>query len=235
MKPTSPAVKLEKLLYHRLRLGRREARRVVAEGRVRVDGETALDPLLRIDEFARVEYEDHPLQGKQRRFLMVHKPAGHVSSVGHHQHPTVIDLLPETLRADMHYAGRLDLSTTGLMIVTNDGKWSRRLTEPELAVPKVYQVTAARDLEPDLVGRFAAGMYFAYENITTLPAELEILGPRNARLTLHEGKYHQVKRMFHAVGNRVIALHRERVGRIVLDVAEGGWRELTPAEVDWVR
>lgn len=227
-------MKLEKLLYHQLRLGRREARRVLAQGWVTVDGETTTDPLLRIDEFSRVEHGGRVLQEKQRRFLMVHKPAGHVSSVGHHQHPTVLDLLPENLREGMHYAGRLDLTSTGLMIVTNDGKWSRRLTEPERDVPKVYRVTTARDIGADVAQRFAAGFYFAYEDVMTLPAEMEILGPREARLTLHEGKYHQVKRMFHAVGNRVTALHRERVGMIELDIAEGCWRDLTAAEVEWV-
>ena len=164
---------------------------------------------------------------------MVHKPGGHVSSVGHHQHPTVLDLLPADLRAGMHYAGRLDLTSTGLMIVTNDGKWSRRLTEPDRDVPKVYRVTTASDIGPEVAERFSAGIYFAYEDITTLPAELEILGPREARLTLHEGKYHQVKRMFHAVGNRVTTLHRERVGIIRLDIPEGSWRDLTEAEVEW--
>ena len=227
-------MKLEKLLYHQLRLGRREARRLLAEGGVTVDGKTTTDPLLRVDEFSLVEHEGRVLQGKQRRFLMVHKPAGHVSSVGHHQHPTVLDLLPEDLREGMHYAGRLDLTSTGLMIVTNDGKWSRRLTEPERDVPKVYRVATARDIGADVLERFAAGIYFAYEDITTLPAELEILGPREARLTLHEGKYHQVKRMFHAVGNRVTALHRERIGPIELDIAEGRWRDLSDAEVEWV-
>lgn len=227
-------MKLEKLLYHQLRIGRREARRVLADDLVTVDGSVETDHLRQVDEFTHVECDGRVVQSKQRRFLMVHKPAGYISEVGHHTHPSVLDLLPLELQEGMHFAGRLDLSTTGLMIVTNDGKWSRRLTEPEREVSKVYRVTVESPLTQEVIEQFAAGMYFACEDITTRPAELEILSPSTARLTIHEGKYHQVKRMFHAVGNRVTALHRERVGNITLDLPEGSWRKLLDDEINWV-
>jgi len=134
----------------------------------------------------------------------------------------------------MHYAGRLDLSATGLMIITNDGKWSRRLTDPEKNIPKVYHVAVENPLTPEVINQFAAGIYFAYEDITTRPAELEIVTATTAKLTIHEGKYHQVKRMFHAVGNRVTALHRERIGNITLDLSEGMWRPLRDDEISWL-
>ncbi len=227
-------MKLEKLLYHQLQLGRREARRVLADGLVTVDGYVETDHLRQVDEFTRVECDGKVVQAVDRRFLMVHKPAGYVSEVGHHTHPTVLDLLPPELQDGMHFAGRLDLSTTGLMVVTNDGKWSRRLTEPDKEVPKVYRVEVENPLTPEVIEQFAAGMYFAYEDITTRSAELEILTATTAKLTIHEGKYHQVKRMFHAVGNRVTALHRERIGNITLDIPEGEWRNLREDEIDWV-
>lgn len=227
-------MKLEKLLYHELQLGRREARQLLADCMVKVDGCVETDHLRQVDEFTRVECRGKIVQALDRRFIMVHKPVGYVSEIGHHTHPTVLDLLPPELQSGMHYAGRLDLSTTGLMIVTNDGKWSRRLTEPDKEIPKVYRVEVENPLTPEVISQFATGIYFAYEDITTRPAELEILTGTTARLTIHEGKYHQVKRMFHAVGNRVTALHRERIGEIILDVPEGMWRSLRDDEVHWL-
>lgn len=227
-------MKLEKLLYHQLQLGRREARRLLADGLVVVDGCIETDHLRQVDEFTRVECRGKIVQALDRRFIMVHKPAGYVSEVGHSTHPTVLDLLPTELQNGMHYAGRLDLSATGLMIITNDGKWSRRLTEPAKNVPKVYRVEVENPLTPQLIEQFAAGIYFAYEDLTTRPAELEILTSTSAKLTICEGKYHQVKRMFHAIGNRVTALHRERIGNIILDLAEGMWRTLRDDEIDWL-
>ena len=105
--------------------------------------------------------------------------------------------------------------------------------DPSRKVPKVYLVHTRDPIPPDAVSAFAVGFYFHTENLTTLPAELEILGEREARLTLHEGRYHQVKRMFHRIGNQVTALHRERIGKLVLpdDLAPGEWRHLTPEEI----
>mgnify|MGYP000330197722 CR=1 FL=1 len=113
--------------------------------------------------------------------------------------------------------GRLDLNSEGLLLLTNDGKWSRQLTLPDEEHAKVYLVETAEDIAAETAETFSKGIYFGYEDLTTGPAELELLGERRARLTIYEGKYHQVKRMFHAVGNRVVSLHREKVGPIALD------------------
>ncbi len=119
------------------------------------------------------------------------------------------------------------------MLLTNDGDWSRRLTLPQEGHGKVYLVETAEPISGETAQAFARGIYFGYEDITTGPAELEILGERQGRLTIYEGKYHQVKRMFHAVGNRVVSLHRERVAHITLDpqLAVGEWRELSDDEL----
>jgi 16S rRNA pseudouridine516 synthase len=165
---------------------------------------------------------------------MLHKPAGFLSATLDHTHTTVMELVAPELREDLHIAGRLDRASTGLLILTNDGRWSRQLTEPRIKIPKVYRVCTAYPISPDTPQRFAEGIWFEYEQLTTSPAQLDLLGPCEARVTIYEGRYHQVKRMFHAAGNRVTALHRERMGKIRLDdsLAPGQYRPLTPEEID---
>lgn len=224
-------MKLSRFLYHATRKGKKEVRLMLAAGRVQVEGQVEKDSQREVGEFTRVELDGVPLQRQERAYIMLNKPAGYLSATTDPRHPTVMELVdvPQTL----HIAGRLDRASTGLLILTNDGKWSRALTEPEQGVAKTYLVTTADPIAPDTAPRFRDGIYFAYEDLTTQPAGLEILGERTARLTIHEGRYHQVKRMFHAVGNRVTSLHRESIGCITLDPAlsPGQWRPLTQKEV----
>ena len=165
---------------------------------------------------------------------MLHKPSGIVSATHDPAHRTVIDLIDDPDRETLHLAGRLDRSTTGLMLLTNDGAWSKRITEKAFGITKTYLVQTRDPMDPAIVRDFARGFYFATENITTQPAELTLLDSHHARLTLSEGRYHQIKRMFHRVQNRVTALHREAIGPIQLphDLPPGHWRPLTPAERD---
>lgn len=211
----------------------RQARLLVASGRVEVNGQPVRDGTCDIRVFDHVALDDQTLQaGKPARFFMLHKPAGCVSATSDPQHPTVLDLLDEPDKADLHIAGRLDFNTTGLLVITNDGLWSRRLTQPESLLGKTYQVETEDLIDPICIERFTQGLYFRFENLTTRPAELELLGPRQARLTLHEGRYHQVKRMFGHFNNKVIRLHRERMGPLVLDktLQPGQYRHLTAEE-----
>ena len=145
----------------------------------------------------------------------------------------MIDLIDDPQKQTLHMAGRLDRGTSGLVLLTNDGRWSKRITDPRHKMPKVYVVETSEPISPDAVAAFAAGFHFHTENITTLPAVLELTGSHSARLSLIEGRYHQVKRMFHRVGNRVVKLHRERIGTLALppDLAAGQWRHLTAEEV----
>lgn len=212
---------------------RQQARVLLAAGRVRVNGEAIHDGTCDVRIFDRVELDGETLQaGKPARFFMLHKPAGCVSATSDSQHPTVLDLLDEPDKAELHIAGRLDFNTTGLLVVTNDGLWSRRLTQPDSLQGKTYLVETEDPIDPICVERFAQGFYFRFENLTTRPAELELLGPRQARLTLHEGRYHQVKRMFGHFNNKVTRLHRERMGPLTLDanLQPGDYRALTSTE-----
>lgn len=214
----------------------KEVAQLLENGRVRVDGAVEPDGRQRIDRFSRVELDGEILQGKEAVYLMLHKPAGFLSATSDPSHPTVIELIDHPLRDELHLAGRLDRASTGLLLLTNDGRWSKLVTEPKEEIPKVYRVKTRDDIAPETAEIFAAGIYFAYEDLTTRPAELEILSVREARLTLHEGRYHQVKRMFHAVGNQVLELHRESIGPLVLDdLASGKFRHLNAGEVAYFR
>ena len=186
---------------------------VVAHEAVRVDGE-ALDP-------------------PQGLLMLLHKPLGVTCST---KDPgrIVYDLLPPRFRLRnpaLSTVGRLDRDTSGLLLLTDEGQLLHRIIAPKSKLPKVYRAALAEDLRGDEAGLFASGtLMLDGETTSLLPAELEAIDARNARLTLHEGRYHQVRRMFAAVGNHVAALHRERIGGLGLDdLPEGEWRILDAA------
>ena len=225
-------MRLDRFLTRRGEHSGKQVARLLADGRVKLDGWTETNGLRKIDRFSRVELDGEILQAHEAVYLMLHKPAGWLSATTDPQHPTVIELIAHPLCHELHLAGRLDRASTGLLLLTNDGRWSKRVTEPVEEISKVYRVTTRDKISPETAAHFAAGIYFAYEDLTTRPAVLEIVSDREALLTIHEGRYHQVKRMFHAVGNQVLSLHRESVGPLVLDgLAPGESRHLTAAEV----
>lgn len=227
-------MKLSRFLYHHTSHGKNDVRRILAAGRVTVDGKVERDSQCDIGDFTQVTLDDRVLRDTSAVYLMLNKPAGYLSATVDDEHSTVMELIdaPETL----HIAGRLDRASTGLLILTNDGKWSRRLTEPKEGVPKVYEVTTAEPITKETAMRFQQGIYFAYEDLTTQPAELQILSAQRAQITIYEGRYHQIKRMFHAVDNRITSLHRLSMGAIQLDgsLAPGQYRNLTQQEIESV-
>ncbi len=227
-------MKLSRILSNRNGISRQQANALIAAGRVTVDGNRCHEAGRDVSRFSRVLVDNEPFQtGETAHYFMLNKPAGILSATRDPAHRTVVELMAPELRSGLHIAGRLDRASTGLLILTNDGLWSRRLTEPVVKLPKVYRVTTRDPISADTHHRFAEGIWFAYEGITTSPAEIEPLGSREARVTIYEGRYHQVKRMFHAVGNQVTSLHRERMGAIWLDnrLQEGHYRPLTAEEI----
>lgn len=226
-------MRLDRFISKHTSLSHQASRLLIARGQVRVNGAVLRDARAGIDRFMAVTLKDELLQQQTAYYLMLHKPTGYLSATSDPVHPTVMELLPEALRPLLHIGGRLDRNSSGLLILTNDGLWSRRLTEPGNKFAKVYRVRTARPITPETRRRFAEGIYFAFENLTTSPAHLEQLGDCEARLTIYEGRYHQVKRMFHAVGNHVIALHRESMGQIRLDetLKVAASRALSPVEI----
>jgi 16S rRNA pseudouridine516 synthase len=208
-----------------------DVRPLLAQRRIKVDGELAEAREQIVDGFSVIAVDDAIIQSQAARYVMLHKPRGVLSATHDPRHPVVTGLLPDG--AGLHIAGRLDLHASGLLLLTNDGAWSRRLSAPSSGVCKQYEVTLRDPLNEDYIAAFAAGMYFPYEDITTRPAQLEILGERSARVTLQEGRYHQLKRMFGRFRNPVLSIHRIAIGGLQLDPAlqSGEWRELTRAEV----
>lgn len=183
---------------------------------------------------AQVLIDGEPLDPAPGLLIMLHKPTGYTCSTTD-PGSIVYDLLPTRFRYRspiLATVGRLDRDTSGLLLMTDDGTLLHRIVHPKSAISKVYEATLARDLRGDEVKIFASGkLMLESEKHPLAPAQLEIVGPRQARLTLTEGRYHQARRMFAAVGNHVEKLHRSRVGRLELgDLPEGAWRSLDASD-----
>ena len=179
---------------------------------------------------SKVLVEDEPLDPPPGILLMLHKPVGYTCS-HKDQGRLIYDLLPpryHVRKPALSSVGRLDRDTSGLLLMTDDGALLHRIISPKSRLPKVYRATLAEDLRGDEAATFASGtLMLEAEATPLLPAELEVISLREARLTLHEGRYHQVRRMFAAVGNHVESLHRERIGGMALEDLEAGqWRQL---------
>lgn len=226
-------MRLDRFIARHTRQSQQTARLLITAGRVQVEGQVIRDAQRAVDRFVTVQLDDRFLQQHTPLHFMLHKPPGYLSATCDPLHPTVLQLFAESLRPQLHIGGRLDRSTSGLLILTNDGLWSRRLTEPGQRIPKMYLVGTAEPIAACAAERFEQGIHLGREDIVTSPAQLQLLAPDLARLTIYEGRHHQVKRMFHAVGNRVISLHRERMGEIELDSAlsPGQYRALTTEEI----
>lgn len=226
--------RLDKLLADSGTVSRSEARELVRAGRVTVNGALAHSAAEKYDpETATVCVDGEVLSCSAKRYLMLYKPGGILSATEDARQPTVLDLLPEQLRRQgLFPVGRLDKDTTGLLLLTNDGVFAHRVISPKQQVPKVYRATVEGCLGEDDVLAFAEGLTLG-DGTVCLPAKLEILQPGLGQVTVFEGKYHQVKRMFAACGKHVTVLHRLSVGGLELDAAltPGGFRELTPGEL----
>ncbi len=230
----SKQVQLERFIKLKSRFSLRQVRDLILQGQVRVDGCTTTDTRHPVHAFTHVELEGQTLQKVTPRYIMLNKPQGMVSATSHPDHATVIDCIKEPYSVELHLAGRLDFNSTGLLVLSNDGQWSRKLTQPELKRAKTYLVTTEDPITTEYQKMFASGMYFKFEGISLQPASLDIISTHQARLTIYEGRYHQIKRMFGHFDNKVTSLHRESMGCICLDTSlkPGEYRHLSVAEVD---
>ena len=227
-------MKLVKLIANLGYGSRKQVALMFREGRITdADGEVlyADDRV----EHGAIRIDGEPLDPPAGLVLMLHKPTGYTCST---KDPgrVIYDLLPPRFRQRspaLSSVGRLDRETSGLLLMTDDGALLHRIVSPKTHLPKVYEATLAQDLRGDEAAVFASGTLMLDSETTPLrPAALEVLGPRQARLTLTEGRYHQVRRMFAAVGNHVEALHRPRIGRLGLDdLPAGQWRALDAADL----
>ncbi|KQQ81902.1 pseudouridine synthase [Aureimonas sp. Leaf324] len=236
----APSARLDKLLANLGYASRREIQLLAKNGRIRLDGA----PLARADERiavtpdleARLVVDGEPLDPLPGFALMVHKPLG-VTCSHKEAGPLVYDLLPARWRRRdpaISTVGRLDKETSGLLLMTDDGALLHRIISPNRHVPKVYRAHLAGPMTGDEATLFVSGtLMLEGEDKPLKPAELAVVGEREALLTVHEGRYHQVRRMFAATGNHVEALHREMIGRLSLppDLEPGAIRRLSAEDV----
>lgn len=231
--------RLDRFISRTTGIPKNDVRLLVAQKRVLVNGESATSVHTLVDQFSVVCLDGKNIQNRKPIYLMMHKPKGVISATKDDLHRTVIDILHESnslwLSQDdineLHIVGRLDLNSSGLLLLTNDSDWSKRLMSPENKVEKVYEVTVEHPISDECITAFSAGMYFPFEDITTKPAKLERLSENVASVTLTEGKYHQIKRMFGRFRNPVLELHRTEIGKLELDLEPNMFRKLNAFEL----
>lgn len=226
-------MRLDKAVSQVTDLSRVEVKRAAKAERITVNGEIVKDPATKVRDTDDLCLDGESLLEPGPRYFVLHKPLGYVCATKDGEHPTVLDLIDEPNKHKLHIAGRLDIDTTGLVLLTDDGQWSHRITSPRHHCDKTYYAHLADRISEDAVAKFAKGVWLDNEKKRTKPAKLEILFANEVRITISEGRYHQVKRMFAALGNRVLELHRERIGNIELeeDLHEGDYRPLTQEEI----
>ena len=226
-------MRLDKFICDCTGLTRSQAGKLIRQGLVQLNQQLCKQPATQVSLSDSIWLEDEELQLIGLRYFVMHKPAGYVCSTEDPDHSTVFDLMDEPLQERLHTVGRLDLDTTGIVLITDDGQWSHKISSPKHHCAKTYRVWLADPVPETAITEFAEGIMLRGEKTLTKPAQLQIIDPHQALLTISEGRYHQVKRMFAAIGNKVEKLHREQIGELKLDpdLAEGEYRYLTDEEV----
>lgn len=227
-------MRLDKLLSNASNLTRSQAVRAIRDGDVLVDGEPVTKSSTHVSEENHVTYFGTVISEPKPRYYMLNKPLDCVSANRDKNSLTVFDYLIVPRRDQLHVAGRLDRDTTGLILITDDGQWSHRLTSPKHEHFKRYRVMLAEPITEQAIQMLEQGIMLEGEAKITRPAKVQTLESHLILLSISEGRYHQVKRMLEAVGNEVVGLHRESIAHIELDtdLPLGKWRELTIDEID---
>lgn len=228
-----PAIRLDRFICNATSLSRSQARRVIREGRVSVDGVRTKQGATPIRLSASVFFDGERVAPPAPRYLMLHKPPGVVCATQDPSHRTAIDLLDLPNLEGLHFAGRLDIDTTGLVLISDDGQWTHRIVSPARHCTKRYRVGLDNAPSASDLQQLREGLLLKGEQHPTRPAEVQSVTPQELLLSITEGRYHQVKRMLAALGHHVVTLHREAIGPLQLDPAlqEGGFRPLHADEV----
>ena len=229
-------MRLDKFVCKSTDLSRAQAVECIRAGKVVVNAVAVVVESVQVHENNTITLNGQLLKPREFRYLMIHKPANTICSNVDEAYPSLFSALDIERSDELHVAGRLDADTTGLVLATDDGRWSFDIIRPQKDCEKVYRVGLSQAVEAgqiiELTTEFAAGLQLQGEGALTRPAQLKIISPKEVLLTITEGKFHQVKRMFASIGKRVVSLHREKIGEVSLDVELGAWRYLTAAEVD---
>lgn len=232
-------MRLDKFLSKATELSRKDCKKILHAGEVTVNGEVVKDSSLHIDEVGDdIEWAGEPLSvATGNRYLLLYKPEGFECTLKPKEWPIVTDLIDVPQLASLRIAGRLDVDTTGALLLSDDGGFLHRVTSPKHHVAKVYELTLADPMteaqQTFAIQELAKGIMLEDEYDKTKPAELSFSDATHAKLVLTEGKYHQVKRMMGYFGNKVIELHRASIGNITLaGLEKGESRFLTAEEID---
>ena len=239
-------MQLQDILYSQGFGTRRVCAGLIQQGLVTVDGQVRTEAAEEFDTTAlQFQVQGRAWPFHEKAYLMLHKPAGTECSQKPSTYPSVYTLLPPPLRQrpqkgavqGVQAVGRLDQDTTGMLLMTDDGQFIHRMNSPRHHVPKVYEVTTKHPLDPSQASRLMSGVVLDDDPQPVRAAACEIVGEHHLRLTLTEGKYHQVKRMLAAVGNRVEGLHRSRIGELELppELEPGQWRWLSAQDLAALR
>lgn len=227
------AMRLDKYLAHMGYGTRKEVKELIKKGNVVIDEQVIKSPDTKVNEDTIVIVDGMPLQYVQYEYYLLNKPSGYLSATEDSHYPTVMDLV-FCIRSDCAPVGRLDLDTEGLLLITNDGQLAHQLLSPKHHVAKKYYVEVENTLPQDAKERFSKSMVF--EDFTSSPAQYEQIDDTHATLIIHEGKFHQVKRMFEKIGCPVHYLKRIEFGFLNLEgVPLGEYRELTKEEIEQLK
>lgn len=231
-------MRLDKFISKATELSRKDAKRILHAGEISVNGEVIKDGSFHINEAEdEIDWVGESLSvATGNRYILLHKPEGFECTLKPKEYPMVTELIAVPEVAALRMAGRLDVDTTGALLLSDDGAWLHRVTSPKRHQPKVYELTLAdpmsEDAQATAIKEVARGILLDGDQEKTRPATLSFADPTHATLTLTEGKYHQVKRMMAYFGNKVIELHRASIGTITLDGLEKGEsRFLTDEEI----
>jgi len=225
-------MRLDKFICKSTEVTRNEAIQLIHAGKVVVNDEVIINEVIQVHENNTITLNGQRLKARCFRYILMHKPLDTICSNVDEHYPSIFNYLDIDKVAELHIAGRLDRDTTGLVLITDNGRWSFNIISPKQQCKKVYRVGLRDVIAADVALKFKNGVQLQGEKKLTLPAELNIISPKEVLLTITEGRHHQVKRMFAAVGNRVVSLHREKIGEISLDLEVGQWRYLTINEVN---
>jgi 16S rRNA pseudouridine516 synthase len=226
-------LRLDKYISNATDLSRTDVKKLIKAGQVSIDDEQAQSGSLKITDDQEIAIEGSIIQLMTTRYFMMNKPAGVVSATKDHNNPTALDLIYEHRNEQLQIAGRLDIDTTGLLLITDDGQWNHIVTSPRTDCKKIYLVELENPVGRDYQRKLEAGIALEGEKRRCLPATMEVIDDHHIRLCLSEGKYHQVKRMMISLGNQVASLHRLQIGGIELDpdLEPGDYRPLTDDEI----
>lgn len=226
--------RIDKILSSALKISRTDVKKLMKKQNVSVNGKHITDPNTKIDPSEdSINLNGQPVIYQEHIYIMMNKPKGVISASEDKSVPTVVDLVPEKLKkAGLFPAGRLDADTTGFVLITDDGDFAHRILSPKKHVEKTYIALLEKEISDSDIERFKNGIELR-DGTLCLESKLERLSDRYVSVVIHEGKYHQIKRMFAALGNRVIELHRVSIGSLSLDenLKEGECREITNDEL----